>query len=331
MSGNLEIFKSEIFKLRTNFFKTPYSPFHHFKINIMYNTTAQYELAPEFEALFETEFAAEYLSPEGEAGDAPGRVSGVIGQDTRKRIATTTTPPFSYICQIRLKLGSNWFVGTGTKIGPRTVLTAGHNVWDDAKNKMVDPATVFVAPGRNGSKTPLGVFGVEKIIMSDPKFDNSSIVTARDYAILKLKDGGKPAVKKQIEAIGCWGGPIQKPDTVGTSVLKKHLPADLGVLTVNLCGYPTDRNWNGSFQVLSYNKTVRIDKASGLLHYQNDTFSGNSGSPVWVRRSPDLGGRVLVGIHIRVGDRSKAGRPLTTAGVFINDAVRKFISDNRNL
>lgn len=288
----------------------------------MYNT--EYELLPEFETLLQPEFSTEALWPELE-------VSGVIGRDTRKRMTTTTKPPFSYICQIRLQLRGVWFVGTGVKIGPRTVLTAGHNVWDDVSNKMVNPTTISVSPGRNGSKTPLGTFGVEKIIMSESGFKNDFIATAKDYAILKLKDGGKPAVKKQIEGIGCWGEPASKRDPVGTSILPKSLPAALGVLTVNLCGYPTDRHWNGNFQVLAYNKTVRIDKTSGLLHYENDTYSGHSGSPVWVRRSPDRGGRVLVGIHIRVGDRSKAGKPLTTAGVFINDAVRKFISDNRNL
>src|SRR3712207_1511531 len=117
----------------------------------MYNATAQYELAPEFEALFETEYSNEYPSER--------EVSGVIGRDTRKRMTTTTVPPFSYICQLRMELNGTWYIGTGVKIGPRTVLTAGHNLWDEDNNKMADPAKVFVSPGRNGSKTLLGTFG----------------------------------------------------------------------------------------------------------------------------------------------------------------------------
>ena len=73
--------------------------------------------------------------------------------DTRTCIRPTTAAPFRYICSIQTPINPTTMrVGSGTLIGPRTVLTAGHNM------DGVSAALTQVAPGRNGpSGTPFGI------------------------------------------------------------------------------------------------------------------------------------------------------------------------------
>lgn len=68
----------------------------------------------------------------------------VIGLDTRTCIRNTTVAPFRYICSIDL----NGPCCSGTLIGPRTVLTAGHCITPPSCS--VVPGVTRVIPGRNG-------------------------------------------------------------------------------------------------------------------------------------------------------------------------------------
>ena len=51
-----------------------------------------------------------------------------------------------------------------------------------------------------------------------------------------------------------------------------------------------------------------------MLTYLNDTCPGHSGSPVWVRRHPSMGGRVLVGVHSGAAPRPREPRRAPHAG-----------------
>ena len=63
----------------------------------------------------------------------------------------------------------------------------------------------------------------------------------------------------------------------------------------------------------------------GMLHYLNDTCPGHSGSPVWVRRHPSMGGRVLVAVHVARDDGIGV---VANRSVLITPAVRQFIVAN---
>lgn len=262
-------------------------------------------------------------------------------KDTRILVSKTTDAPFRYVCNFEYDLPGigRRSICTGTLIGPRTVLTAGHCLAN------LDPRRMRVIPGRSGTLEPLPATQAVRFILA-PSFSGSS---ATDYGIIHLAD---PIG----ERVGYWRlKPLRSlGDPVGTSILSSgSLPLPAGKIQVNLSGYPADmpsgqqyfcrdpqRPLNrcrhsllgdkrrsalcGTYQYRAYDLTVRL--AGGILHYLNDTCPGHSGSPVWVRRSPDMGGRVLVGIHIAGDDPAIAGK--ANRAVFINKAVRSFIVAN---
>jgi glutamyl endopeptidase len=251
----------------------------------------------EFE--LESEFEHEYL---------------IIGADSRVLTRATTRAPFRYICNLEL---SGWAMCSGTLIGPRTVLTAGHCLVSNGTTH--NPALLRVIPGRNGSLEPLAATRGSRILLY-PRYRANS---PTDIGLLYLAD----AVGNRV---GFWTRRhTRRPfDSTGTS-MSSRLPQGAGVLPVNLSGYPADMpaarrfdcraggacvNSNlrpprnrlvcGTSQYRSFDRTVALQ--GGMLTYRNDTCPGHSGSPVWVKRHPSMGGRVLVGVH--VGGRTTGNR-----------------------
>jgi V8-like Glu-specific endopeptidase len=261
-----------------------------------YNNEAQ--LLPEFESITVVN----------------SKPDGIIGNDTRKRINDTTAAPFKYICAILI--GANVKRpderGTGVLIGPRTVMTAAHNVYGH------DAGIIRIIPGRNSLMTKWNVFGEYKatnIIMSYPSYNAEDHHTPKDYAIIHID-------KDISTTIGHWGKKSWKGDELGSSFLTgKYMPGPAGIQKINICGYPGDKGSNT--QYLSYDKTLKFNKERNELFFLNDVTEGTSGSPMWIRRSSDNGGRVLVGITTFVN-------PLTgyNGGVFLNDEVRTFMKKN---
>jgi V8-like Glu-specific endopeptidase len=75
----------------------------------------------------------------------------------------------------------------------------------------------------------------------------------------------------------------------------------------------------GTFQYRAYDATVR--RNGRTLYHVDDTYHGHSGSPVWVRRHPSMGGRVLVAVHVAGGSKANEA-------VLIDDEILKFIIAN---
>ncbi len=265
----------------------------------------------EFESEDEWEFESEdeldgELNPDIEAEledelELPGAQYEVIGRDTRQLVGNTRAAPFRYICNL---VYDGAPMCTGTLIGPRTVLTAGHCL------AGLDPRRMRVLAGRNGPRAFLAAAHAARFQLA-PGF---SPVTPTDYGVIQLRE---PIGR----TVGYWTMAYSRSatDPVGRSVSARPLPLAAGKLNVNLSGYPADkcvtlagpppRKVCGTQQWRAYNRTVRL--AGGMLHYLNDTFPGHSGSPVWVKRSPDMGGRVLIAIHVAGDDpkiRGKANR-----------------------
>jgi glutamyl endopeptidase len=239
----------------------------------------------------------------------------IIGtRDTRVLTTDTKAAPFRYICQLEL---NGRLQGSGTLIGPKTVLTAAHCLWDDAADARLDLSvqTLRVVPGRNGAAEPFGSARAVKLIVA-PGYSVSEAGTRLDYGIIHLD-------KAIGNTVGFWNYAYRKTavDPTGTSTLQKSLPLPAGTLTVNLSGYPDDKG--GTKQYRAYNRTVK--RSDGMLYYLNDTYYGHSGSPVWVRRHPSMGGRMLVAIHVGQGGATASNPNLA---VLVGDDVRNFIRNN---
>jgi glutamyl endopeptidase len=248
---------------------------------------------------------------------------GIIGQDTRVRINDTSVAPFKYVCQIRIGTDFERPInsGTGFVIGPRTVLTAAHVVFG------YDVGKIWVIPARNSlakKPNPFGIYAATDYILSKnnykPAEDDS---TSNDYAIIHLHED----ISLENINYGHWGLKPNSTDQIGSSFLtSKYLPEDVGIQKINICGYPKDKG--GNMQYLSYNKTLRFNKEKTELYYLNDIIEGTSGSPIWIRRSPDNGGRVLVGINIAIEPNKARTKALYNVGIFLTDSVRSFIKAN---
>jgi hypothetical protein len=155
--------------------------------------------------------------------------------------------------------------------------------------------------------------------------DNPAKTAPYDYVVLHLE--------RYMSAVGYWGGGITSYDSTGSSIFdqrtKKYLPLPANQLWVNVSGYPLDKG-KGNRQYLAYNKAVRLNAEGNMLYYENDTYHGHSGSPVWIKRSSDNGGRILIGIHKGSGDIDlNRNRRITNRAVFISESAKNFIHWNR--
>jgi V8-like Glu-specific endopeptidase len=262
----------------------------------------------------------------------------IIGPDNRKLVKNTTDAPFRYICDLDYLVPGVGYrsIGTGTLIGPRTVLTAGHCI------DGVEARFMRVRPGRNGTSSPLPSATAAKFI----PFPGYAPSSPTDLGIIHL---AQPIGQR----VGYWTRAYtkRKSDAIGTSFLAGGLPMPAGQLKVNLSGYPADMPAGakygcrdaaqpeyrchhsllsnkkrspvcGTYQYRAYDLTVR--RSGRILHYLDDTCPGHSGCPVWVRRDPTKGGRVLIGVHTSSDDPATRGK--ANRGVLFDKTVLAWIA-----
>ncbi|SHF04378.1 serine protease [Vibrio gazogenes] len=108
----------------------------------------------------------------GEEEDIQG---AVIGHDDRTQITRTTTSPYNYIGHISVGC-------TGTLIGDKYVLTAGHCVADGRGNWY---RALDFAAGQNGSAKPWGTTAWKNAVTTTAWFNDRN--SNYDYALIVLQ------------------------------------------------------------------------------------------------------------------------------------------------
>ncbi len=215
----------------------------------------------------DTGLADELLKGSTAIGIQPSKV---IGEDERNPVVDTTISPYRSVVYLQMETeGSNtYFRCTGAMIGPNTVLTAAHCLYD-TENGF--PDFVTVVPGLANSKTaPFGSERATGVWVTDEWIADGE--DAADYGLVVLADDTLS------EAVG-W----LKIGALETSILSDPN------LTFELAGYPADKDdltpWTG---IKTGFDTVNDDQ---LLH-EVDTYNGQSGSPIW--RQSD---QTIIGVH----------------------------------
>jgi V8-like Glu-specific endopeptidase len=225
----------------------------------------------------------------------PGiRFETVLGADERTRIIDTEDAPWRMICALAIDGPWGSFIGTGWLAGPRTIVTAGHCVYDTKQmggwaNKIV------ISPGRDGNELPFDTvestkFSTTNIWKSkeDPDFDVAAIHLSRSLG-----------------------------DELGWFQVASLTDDQLRNYMVNVSGYPGDRG-HGTEQWWAKN---RIREATPRrIFYEVDTFGGQSGGPVYIYESVDKP-PVVLGIHAYGIGASLSGTSLNSAPRIIPEVV----------
>jgi len=236
--------------------------------------------------------------------------------DSLKRVSDTEAAPFRYICQITALVGSNDVeISTGVLVGARHILTTAHSLVEGGR--LINPDNVSVYPALNKSDVPFESSNIARIITS-PGFTPGDEVTPNDFALLETKrDFSKEP--------GFWGTPKNKFDSRG-SVVGEISGWQPGRYKLNVSGYPNNvsalSTWDGQTQWHCYDDTVELSKGDfsslsrgeqrNFLFFKNNIQPGMSGSPLWVTRNHNLGGRfafaIVLGIKEINGRQFSVGR-----------------------
>ncbi len=222
----------------------------------------------------------------------------VCGTDERLRV-DTTAEPFDSICFMTLELsngsharGTGFYVELGTSRG--VLLTAAHCLYDTRKNEYIKE--VRIARGRSGEEMPFGMQTFESSAFRVPEDWKTSAAQYADYGIVLL-DGPNP-----------------------TAGFKLYAAEDeeLEKAGITTAGYPADKN--GFYMWMDRGPVSSVN--SGKIFYNEDTFGGQSGSPVWLQ-SPAVG-LACVGVHSYGGCPNSATR-LTK---HVIDQIKKWAAEN---
>ena len=193
---------------------------------------------------------------------------GIIGPDERFPIGDGNSIfPFSAIVNLRFKwLETNtetW--GTGWLVGPSSVITAAHCLFDAIGHPTAPTSGIMTAyPGlRNLSNNPLPFGSCTEFQRWLPyEWIYNAQPPIWDYGVVRLN---------------CTIG-----ESTGLFGFREFNQIDR---FLELAGYPSDKDDTGHELWSGYGGATGLEPR--LLYYSNDTFNGQSGAPVWENGFPD--------------------------------------------
>jgi V8-like Glu-specific endopeptidase len=213
----------------------------------------------------------------------------VFGTDSRVLVTPTNAFPNQAICKLIVTYPNTpkgiAGGGTGTLIGPRHVLTAGHVLFNAAQGGWAN--TIRVVPGMDGNTW---WFGSE--VLRAPNFKRRSVTQWTedqdidyDWGLITLNTGF---------SLASFGLLYASDDTLDNT-------------TAYITGYPGDKGVPKGTQQFGVPGGGGItDYDSCLVYYAIDTFKGQSGSGVYRFWE---GKRAIIAVHGgQCGDENRAAR-----------------------
>ena len=214
--------------------------------------------------------AVEGFQPSGLSGHRPDDESGlefarrtvkgmlkpdyVFGTDDRVRISPATSYPWSAIAHLVItRADGQTGTCTGFFIGPHTVATAGHCVYNGGWARSIQ-----VIPGRDANSAP---FGFQTVGTSNLRTVNGWIwygTPLYDYGAIIMPD----------DSLG---------NRVGWLGFANYDDATIMNTVGNLSGYPSDK----AFGTQWWDAKGMIGVDADQVYYLIDMLPGHSGSPVW--------------------------------------------------
>nr|BFD41637.1 hypothetical protein FFPRI1PSEUD_31360 [Pseudomonas sp. FFPRI_1] len=177
-----------------------------------------------------------------------------IGNDDRTPVPSSSMLPWRCICQLVIEgLNERQLLGTGWLVGPKTIITAGHNLYSHKERNWA--SNIYVIPGRDGNVAPFSYYQSTKFAVHDG-WSNSGDIT-QDVGVIWLGTNVG-------ERLGWFG-------------IASYSDNDLAGMIVNTAGYPADKRLGTQWFTAG-----RIDHIEDrILRYGLDTEGGQSGSPVF--------------------------------------------------
>ncbi|MBM5719848.1 trypsin-like serine protease [Listeria ivanovii] len=207
---------------------------------------------------------------------APKLVKKVVGKDSRAK-ANVNNSPYKQIgyMEMAFKEGNKmaWYVGTGTIIGSKKVLTAGHNIYDRDTRSWA--TGVIFQPKMNNWVAPAYI--------------NSSKLNVPIGWSSKGDDNYDIGVVTLVKSVSNYG------------TVKYKVPPVNKTLFSTISGYPGEYPKAGSQWYHSGNALVTNQK----IAYSIDTTKGQSGSPI-------INNGSIIGVHTN-GSSANSGIRITPA------------------
>lgn len=224
-----------------------------------------------------------------------GGLESVIGNDDRVRVPDPQNLPWRMVCALTIVAQNGGTVpGTGWLAGPRTIITAGHCVFDPA-TLLGFATSILVTPGRNGGSMPFGQVAATRfrtlqpwIDSADPNFD-----------------------------IGAISLDTSLGNQVGFFSAAARPASQLQTRLAHISGYPENPG-SGVEQFHHRNRITSI--ASQRLFYDVDTSEGQSGAPVWVL-DVDGGPPIVVGVHTYGNEKTPPDLQPANSATLVNPAI----------
>jgi glutamyl endopeptidase len=179
-----------------------------------------------------------------------GSPESIIGADGRTRVNPTTAFPYRAIAYLVVTFPHSSGSCTGWFIGPRTVITAGHCVYDTSLNEWATSIKVY--PGRNGASAPYGVTTSHHLYSVTGWTVNES--SNYDYGAIMTND-------TKGNTVGWFGYRWQSSNSFPGNFTVSGYPGDK----------PAGQQWKMSGPITNV--------GAFRFWYNIDTFGGQSGSP----------------------------------------------------